>query len=260
MKVASLHIYPIKSLGGISLRQSHATYNGLQYDRQWMLVDEEGAFVTQRKHPKMALFDVSIKEDRIHCTYNDNDISFEVNETLTDVNAGSIWQSKVKLQEVNQAVSQWFSDALSINVRLVKMASGFERKRYSHKLASPFTTLFADGYPYLILSRASLQGLNGKLENPVNIDRFRANIVIDSCGVHEEDQLPAVKIGEAKFAIAKPCARCILINTNQQTAERLKEPLATLSTYRKVGSKVNFGVNALVTKEGVICVGDEILT
>lgn len=262
MYVAEIWIYPIKSLKGISLTKSQASLDGLKYDRQWMLVDEDGKFVSQRTFPKMSQIKVQIEDGGyIECHADQfGSIRFHESEYLPEVYSGSIWKSDVKIQEVNLDVSNWFSKVLEQNVRLVKMGENTKRKRYSHKLNENFTTIFADGYPFLFLSKASVDFLNNKLTEPVLADRFRANIILDDCEAHAEDNLSDFKIGTVSFRNAKPCVRCTLINTDQETAERGKEPLATLSTYRnQQKNKVIFGMNVLAQTEGEIKVGYKVM-
>lgn len=262
MKVAEIWTYPIKSLKGISMTQSMALSNGLAYDRQWMLVDEDGKFVSQRTFPLMAKIAVNISDDGFIVCSTDDGRKIQYHTSAGDsmpVFGGTVWSSTVQLQEVDPKVSAWFSDVLQMPLRLVKMATGKDRKRYSRNLKQPFTTLFADGYPFLILSKESVTHLNTKLSNPVQADRFRANIVVEDCEPHAEDALTDFKIGSVAFRNAKPCVRCILINTNQQTADRGKEPLHTLSEYRKLQKNgVIFGMNVLAISEGMIQVGDDV--
>lgn len=257
MHISELWIYPIKSLGGISLSESKALSNGLQYDREWMLVDDEGVFLTQREYANLARIKVAITEDEsVHCSFDKYDIIFKKNQYLDEISPGAIWKSKVKIQEVDTQVSEWFSDMLTQNVRLVRMAKDTDRKRYAHKINENFTTLFADGYPYLMLSQSAVTLLNEKLKTPVKADRFRANIIIDDCTAHAEDEFTKFSIGDVEFTNAKPCVRCILINTDQQSGARGREPLATLATYRNKSNKILFGVNLLAQNEGMIRVGD----
>jgi uncharacterized protein YcbX len=124
----------------------------------------------------------------------------------------------------------------------------------------PFKTKvsLADGYPYLILGEKSMNELNERMEEKLNIDRFRPNIIVSTDVAHEEDAWNNFKLGDAELKIIKPCARCIIPTIDQKSAEQGKEPLKTLATYRKKDNQIFFGANAIVTVQGKISVGNEI--
>jgi uncharacterized protein YcbX len=117
----------------------------------------------------------------------------------------------------------------------------------------------SDGFPYLIISQASLEDLNGRLKEPVGMERFRPNLVIAGGAAFQEDGWRSVRIGTARFDLVKPCGRCIIITTDQRTSERDKEPLRTLATYRSKVNKVLFGMNAVGDAEGTVRVGDLVI-
>ena len=119
---------------------------------------------------------------------------------------------------------------------------------------------FADGFPLLLISEASLDDLNGRLAHPVTMMHFRPNVVVSGCAAFDEDQWREVQIGEATFRLVKRCSRCILTTIDPQTGEKAKdgEPLRTLKTYRRDGTKVMFGQNLLVAEGGAVRVGDRV--
>lgn len=254
--ISSLHIYPIKSLGGITLTQCAAFYEGFKNDRRWMLVDQDGQFLTQRNHAQMALFNCRIEEDMLYISYKDEEQAITFTQQTQDVKDITVWDSNLKAHTVNDQLSEWFSDHLGMSATLVKMTKISERIKAFTK--PPFKTKvsFADGYPYLILSRASMDHLNSKLDTPLNINRFRANIIVDTTKPHEEDSWNNITIGNADLKVIKPCARCVVTTIDQETATKGKEPLKTLADYRKSLKKIYFGANTMVLKEGIIKVGD----
>jgi len=105
---------------------------------------------------------------------------------------------------------------------------------------------FADGYPLLMISEESLSQLNEKLTHPIKMDRFRANLIVKGGHPHIEDEYHDIQVGKVRLKALKPCSRCSVITIDQATTQKTKEPLATLSEYRKVGNKVLFGQNLIL--------------
>jgi len=257
--VSQIFIYPIKGLGGISLTSAKAKIEGFENDRRWMLVDKDGKFLSQRENAMMALFKTECIEEGINVTYENESVVIPFNTNEHEVKHVSVWGSKMKAQEVSPLFSTWFSDNMHMNCTLVSMTE--ISKRYKRLFVPPFKTYvsFADGYPYLILGEESMVHLNEKLDSPLKIDRFRANIIVTSQQPHEEDDWSEYKIGTSKMKVIKPCARCNVTTINQQTGEIGKEPLKTLATYRRKANKIYFGANAIILEEGEISVGDSVL-
>lgn len=259
MKISGLYIYPIKSLGAISISESKALTEGFEHDRRWMLVDNEGNFLTQREHAKMALFGCDLKNDKLEVSigHDTQVIGLEANPELS--RPVKVWSSKLKACEVDSNISEWFSDHLDMHATLVKMTSISKRPKRLFTPPYKTTLSFADGYPYLIMGEESMNALNSKLESALPLDRFRANIIVETKVAHEEDEWKSeFDLGTAKMKVIKPCARCVVTTIDQQTGSKGKEPLKTLSTYRKWRNKIWFGANAICLKEGMVKVGDEI--
>ena len=259
--LSEINIYPIKSLGGISLKQAELEEKGLQYDRRWMLVDAEGTFITQRKHFELALLQVSITDGKITVAHKTNaaqSISFALDEDTGEYITVSIWNDTAKGLEVNTSVSDWFSDFLKFKVKLVKMPLEEKRLIDPEYAKNKEVVSFSDGYPCLIIGQSALNGLNEKLNDPIRMDRFRPNFVFTGGEPHAEDSFNDFYIGDVLFTAVKPCARCVLITIDQQTGEKGQEPLRTLATYRTVGKKITFGQNLIPQNLGTIQIGDEI--
>lgn len=254
--VKELYIYPIKSLAGISVQSAKAEEMGFENDRRWMLIDENNQFITQRNHPNLSQFYPKIIDDKIEISHQDTKHEFLIDENLQEPIFSKVWDDESKVVEVNKATSKWFSEALGFTCKLVKIADNGDRKHRSSKLDKNLNVSLADGYPYLLIGSESLDFLNEKLEEKITIKRFRPNIVISTELPHEEDLFNTFQIGNVKFQNAKPCGRCVMINNNPMTGIMLKEPLKTLSTYRKMDNSVLFGTNILCLNEGIIAVGD----
>jgi len=262
IKIESLHIYPIKSLGGISLQESKVTSRGLAYDRRWVLVDENNRFVSQREYAQMALLQPSL--DDTVMTINDRSgkqeqLNFNLQEPQTEAEEVTIWDDIVPAKPVDDAADQWFSSFMQMPVRLMYMHEESVRQadqRYAITVNDKVS--FADGYPILIISEASMTLLNSKLENPLTINRFRANVIVSGIKAHEEDSWREIKTDRQTLFGVKPCARCVMTTIDPENAQFGAEPLKTLSTYRFKDNKILFGENFIPQDEGKLRVGDEI--
>ncbi|MBK9733781.1 MAG: MOSC domain-containing protein [Saprospiraceae bacterium] len=254
--IKELIIYPIKSLAGISVSSSKACEAGFEYDRRWMLLDEENKFLTQRSATQMALFIPAIEDDFISINYKSEKISFGINETSEEDIVTKVWDDVTTTNVVSEHVNNWFSRLLERKVTLVKIKSEFSRKHHNKTKDININVSLADGYPYLLIGEESLRFLNTKLQTTVLMNRFRPNIVVTSNFPHEEDSWKNIKIGNSDFVNLKPCGRCMIINIDQQTTAINDEPLKVLNTYRKLGNNVIFGTNLMCITEGYVNIGD----
>lgn len=263
--LSEIFIYPIKSLGGISLSEAVVEQRGLQFDRRMMLVDENGMFITQRDYPEMALLKTEIKNDEllVYHSVNKHLIKIPIKEIdYSNKNRISvvIWDDECTAVIVSEEANKFFSDMLKINCKLVYMTNDEKRivdpnKKY---VTDEHIVSFADGYPFLIIGQSSLDDLNERLSEHLPINRFRPNFVFTGGKPFEEDNWKDFLIGQIKFKAVKPCARCVITTTDQQTSERKDEPLKTLSTFRKFGNKVLFGMNLITYGTGKVKIGDSI--
>ncbi len=257
--VKELYLYPIKSLAGIRVESAKAEEMGFENDRRWMLIDDQNQFITQRNHPNLSQFYTKILEDKIEISHQDATHEFFINESLEEPISSKVWDDETKVFEVNKATSKWFSEALGFRCKLVKIINNGDRKHQSSKLDTTLNVSLADGYPYLLTGSESLNFLNEKLDEKITIERFRPNIVISSSIPHEEDFFGNFQIGKVKFKNAKPCGRCIMINNNPLNGVVKKEPLHTLSSYRKVDNSILFGTNIICLNEGEISIGEALV-
>lgn len=257
--VKEIYIYPIKSLAGISCQHAFAEEMGFENDRRWMLINAENLHITQREYPVLSQFYPQISAGKITITFENNTHEFSISEHLDQPIETKVWEDKSEVVEVNTTTSEWFSKQLGFACKLVKIIKIGDRKHESSRLKETFNVSLADGYPYLLIGTKSLDFLNEKLEDKITILRFRPNIVISSKVPHEEDSFHTFKIGEVDFKNAKPCGRCIMVNNDPQKGIIKKEPLKTLSKYRKVDNSVFFGTNIVSLSGGLIKVGDEVI-
>jgi uncharacterized protein YcbX len=256
--LSELHIYPVKSLGGIALGQAEVTGRGLEHDRRWMVVDAAGMFLTQREHPEMATVWVDVERGRLCLAAPDRDtLELPVDAAPGPAMRVQVWNSQVEAFAVSRDADEWLSGHLGTPCRLVHMPDS-TRRECNPEFAGPGQVVsFADGYPFLIANEASLADLNRRAGTDLPMNRFRANLVVRGAQAWEEDNWREFRVGEVRFRAAKPCGRCQVTTTDQATGKvRGPEPLATLATFRDSAFGVRFGVNLVALGTGTLRVGD----
>lgn len=262
LTISGIYVYPIKSLGGISLQTAALTDRGLQHDRRWMLVDQSGRFLSQRELPQLALwqvkwaangFVVSAKAD----PGDQLELPFElIQRPAMQV---TVWDDTCSALVADDSVNAWFSERLAMPVKLVYMPDTTRRAVDPGYAQAGEITSFSDAFPLLLIGQASLDDLNSRLLMPVPMNRFRPNLVFSGGEPYEEDRLGKFSIHQLQFACVKPCARCVVTTIDQDTALAGKDPLKTLAGYRSEGHKVLFGQNLLVKGTGSIRLGDQLV-
>ncbi|MBM6550235.1 MOSC N-terminal beta barrel domain-containing protein [Marinomonas ostreistagni] len=260
INVSHLAIYPIKSCKPVPLNESDVFLQGLKFDRRYMLVDENGQFVTAREYPQLSLVKASVDKQVLSLVGPEDDdraplllMESEFADEHIDV---QVWDDSLKAQKTTAEADQWFSEILGIYVHLVFFAKQSERFT-SRRQDSPVT--FADGYPFLLTTQASLDELNQTTEHLVEMERFRPNIVVEGNEAFAEDTWKRIRIGEVEFTNVKPCVRCNFTTLDPKTAIRSpkSEPLKALAKFRKLDKEgVTFGINLVAENEGVIRSGD----
>lgn len=235
MKITQINIYPIKSLGGISLENSIVEDRGLRFDRRFMLVDENNDLLTQREFSKMATLDVELIDAGLKVIAGNSD-ELEINDDLGDAEKVKVrvWNSFCDAFVAHKEINDWFSDQLETNCRLVQMPESTHRQINEKFNMGNEIVSFADGYPLLIISENSLTDLNSRLDKQIPMNRFRPNLVVSDVEAFAEDHWNKIKIGNTVFRSTKPCARCVITTIDQETGiSDVKEPLKTLADYRR---------------------------
>lgn len=265
LQLSEIWVYPIKSLGGISLTEAVAEPRGLRYDRRWMLVDENGRFVSQREIPKMAMLGTALDTVTLSVFWKHDPaervtIPLDINLEQLPIIEVEVWGDRCAAGVLPDEINDWFSTQLEENLRLVYMPDTTKRWADERYAPSGQHVSFADGFPYLIIGQATLDELNRRLEQPLPMNRFRPNFVFTGGEAFEEDNWQAFSIQDQKFMGVKPCARCSIPSIHQETAERAAEPTKTLATFRKFDNKILFGQNVIWLGDGepLIRVGDQI--
>lgn len=262
VKVSALNFYPVKSLAGISLGEAVLGPRGIKNDRDWMVVRGDGQFITQRQYPAMALIKTEVVGDgTLHLTAPDMEphtVHSRIDGSFNPMKV-TVWNDDCEAIDEGEEAATWLSEYLSIDCRLVRMTASFRREiDEDHRADGENIVGFADGFPLLIISAASLTDLNNRLDEPLLMNRFRPNIVVDGCEPFAEDRWKEISINGVKLSLVKRCDRCTITTVNQESGSRSKEPLKTLSEFRKEGDKVFFGQNAVHATQGKIRVGDAV--
>ncbi|WP_209329554.1 MOSC domain-containing protein [Lunatimonas salinarum] len=254
MKLKDIYSYPIKSLGGIRHARSEVLPIGLANDRRWMLVDKAGNFLTQRTIPKMCMLEVQIQGPG-HLLVKEKGIQGEEIEIRLATDVGktkqvTVWGDKLPATTFNDSINGWFTSRLNTPCELVYMES--EQSRQLSGIPEPSFVSFADSLPILLTSQSSLDELNRRLNEPIPMDRFRPNLVIEGASPFEEDGWDRIRLGTAILKVVKPCARCVVTTIDQKTGKKSPEPLATLAKFRRKGNDTFFGQNLMVEQAGHI--------
>ncbi len=262
LKVSGLYIYPIKSLGGIALNEAFVTDTGFQFDRKWMLVDENYRFLSQRTERSMALLQTKITAGGVKVFQRADPadhILIPLKSDTDKVVTVSVWEDTCNAVHVDEKLDQWFSDKLRRKCRLVFMPRSFKRMVDKQYASKGEITAFSDGFPFLLIGQPSLDDLNSRLTVPLTMDRFRPNIVFSGGYPYQEDGMKVFSIGSVMFKGVKRCARCVITTIDQKSADQQKEPLLTLAGYRQADNKIYFGQNLIHSGFGEIRVGDELI-
>jgi hypothetical protein len=238
MHLSHLFYYPVKGCRGHRVDRWPVFATGLQHDREFMLVDEQNRFVTQRSLPRLALLEPQLSAASLKFYYERHAFELPLDQPKVVSRQVNVWHDEVQAQDMGDEVARWLSLTLSKPLRLVRLDARAPRQAdqtYTQADRVPFG--FADGFPFLILSWESLQDLNARLqaqgEPPVGIERFRPNLVVTGGTPYCEDQIEFMTIGTAEFRLCKPCTRCRVTTVDQTSGEPGTEPLKTLAAYRR---------------------------
>jgi hypothetical protein len=254
--VSGLYYYPIKACRGYALQTALLDARGIAHDRRFLIVDANDRFITQREHARLAMIEPCVTDDALALTAPGMPPLTIETRAATARRSVVIWRDTVEAIDQGEAVARWLSAYLGEAARLVKFAEDVTRKVNAAYARRPTDqTGFADGYPLLLISQASLDDLNTRLPSPLPMNRFRPNLVVSGTAPYAEDAWKQIRIGEVVLDVVKPCARCVTTTTDQHTAARGKEPLATLATYRNSERGVLFGQNVIHSRPGTLRVG-----
>jgi uncharacterized protein YcbX len=264
LTVAELYCYPVKSCRGLRLDRAEVARMGIRYDRQWLVVGDDGLFVAQRGADGMRNGVRSLGQVETALANGVLSLRAAGMPELRLPAAGldgqrmavQVWSSAVFAIDQGREASEWFTAYLSRErpgrYRLVRMPDDGVRtaNRGAGQLA------FADGYPFMVLSSASLADLDARMPAPLPVDRFRPSIVLEADEPYVEDRVARMRVGDLELTGTTRCVRCPIPTFDQRTGERGKEPLRTLATYRRTPRGVVFGRNFNHAGTGTIAIGD----
>lgn len=265
-RLVSIHIYPVKSLHGVAPDTAEVEPWGLAGDRRYMLVDPDGRFLSQRRHPVLTQAGaeplpgggVRLTAAR-HTGLPELVVPPPSGDALVDV---TVWRSALPAAPCVDKAHAWFSELLGTDVRLVHLDDPTRRPVNPARGRETDRVSFADGYPLLLTTTGSLRRLNGWLAetgtDPLPMNRFRPSIVVDEEEPFAEDGWRRIRVGAVDFRVAKPCGRCVVTTTDQHTGARAAEPLRTLGRHRRFGDQLVFGQNLIPDGTGAVHVGDRV--
>ena len=266
-EVQSIHVHPVKAFRGLSPQEAVVEPWGLAGDRRWTLIDDGGKVVTQREQPRLALAAAEpLAGGGIRLSAPGRDpLTLAVPEPVTTVPV-NIFGTKVDAVPAAAAAHAWCSAYLEAEVRLVHLDDPATRRPVEPEYALPGETVsFADGFPLLVTTVASLDALNSLIaegdhahEGPLPMNRFRPNVVVAGTEPWAEDTWSRISVGDVILRAAKTSGRCLVTTTDQETAVRGREPLRTLARHRRIGGSLVFGQNLVPLSSGTIRVGDPV--
>jgi MOSC domain-containing protein len=261
--LASIHIYPLKAARAVDLEESFVEPCGLADDRRWLLVDEEGRFISQREEPSLARVVVTCGPGHIRVSA-DGRTGLVIAEpppaaALIKVR---VWSDALLATAAGPEADAWFSAFLGRRVGLVHLDDPTRRPVDPQYGRAGDIVSFADGFPLLLTSTGSLGELGAWLaadrQAPAPMTRFRPSVVVSGAPPWAEDRWRRIRIGAIPFRVAKPCGRCVVTTTDQITGQRGQQPLKMLGRRRRFGNELVFGQNLIPDSGGVIRVGDPV--
>lgn len=261
MKLSEINIYPVKSLAGIALPSSLLDAMGLRYDRRWMLVTPAGKFITQRTHPQMALIRPQLADGVLTLTRQgmlDHRVAAASSESPTV--QVEIWNERVNALHISEQTDAWLTQAIDAPCSLVYFADEEIRPCDPEYAGEGDRTGFADGFPLMLISQASLDDLNARLQQQLPMKRFRPNLVVSGCSPYAEDEWSRIRIGDVVMRVVKPCSRCVITTVDPETGVKgAGEPLRTLASYRMRDNKIYFGQNLVHQQRGTLSVNQAVV-
>ncbi len=256
IRITELNIYPLKSGAGIAVDRFDLDRFGPENDRRWMVVDADGGLVTQREIVALRQVAATPAPERLILRAPGQPELEVARDDRAPRRTVRVWNDHVEAADAGDPAARWLSDFLGQAVRLAYFPASATRRTDPNYDPIGSDVGFADGYPILVIGQASLDDLNQRLATPLPMNRFRPNVVVSGTAPYEEDHWGRFSIGPVPFDAVKPCARCVMTTTDQESGARAPEPLRTLATFRKQEGGVMFGVNVVHRGPGTLRVGD----
>lgn len=259
-RIAGIFLYPVKSTAAIAVNEASIEPRGFAGDRRWVVTDESGEFLTGREFPKLVQIRAEPRTDRLEMIAPGMPgIAVPIPDSGAPRQSVTVWNDRCEGVGAGRAVDDWLSEFLDLRCRLVYMDA--ECVRHAGGARKQGEVSFADNCPLLLISSASLDDLNRRLPAPVDMRRFRPNLIADGTGAYAEDAWQRIRVGEAVFQAVERCDRCAFITIDPDNAEKhpQQEPLRTLSRYRRdTDGGVYFGRNLVAERLGRVRTGDPV--
>ena len=258
--ISQLAIYPIKSCAQVRVDNAHVDSFGLYMDRRWMVIDEKGHFITQRDIPMMCLINPTLSDNGLLLNAPDMQSCIVKIQDQNEMRLVSVWLDQCQAIDCGDEAANWLTTYLKTKCRLVFFPEDEVRQVDLNYANQGDKAAFSDGFPFLLISEASLEDLNQRIKQStdniaIEMRRFRPNIVVAGCDAFSEDSWKKVQIGDMLLRVVKPCSRCVIPSIDPDTGIRGDEPLNTLKEYRKKDKKIFFGQNVIAESVGRLEVG-----
>lgn len=261
-EIVGIHVYPLKSAKGIDVDEVSLTRIGVEGDRRWMLVDPGGRFFSQRRASRMALIEIALEGDHVRASAPGVEaIVFSLSDVTRELREVEIWGDRFEAPVARPDISAWFESYLGEPCSLVHLSSEVVRPiGEQYRVAPDDRVTFADSFPVHLTTPPSLDNLNVRLRQPVPMNRFRPNLVVDGFEPWAEDEWLEIEIGDVSFRVVKPCPRCLITTIDQDSgrAPSGREPLTTLSRFRRREGGIMFGQNLIPRGSGTLRIGDPV--
>tara|TARA_X000001036_G_scaffold435403_1_gene476585 strand:- start:3101 stop:3889 length:789 start_codon:yes stop_codon:yes gene_type:complete len=255
--ISSFFVYPLKSGMGQSIEEVQIYSSGLAGDRTYAVIDDTDQILTAREHPELLTIEAAILDKYICFSKAGDSITVPRNVKSSSMRSGILFGESLRGSELSELVRKWMSNHLAVSCNVIEINKNFMRqmKAQTHDIT------YTDAAPILLTSEASLEVLNNSMRLPVGMNRFRPNLVVSGSQAFAEDDWKYLKIGTCEFEISHHCPRCVLTTIDPSHPEMgiSKEPLKTLSSFRKSANEVNFGVYLIPKRLGTIRLNDEVI-
>lgn len=252
MTLREITIFPVKSARGVSVDQANVRERGFEGDRRWMFVDADGVFVSQRECRDLARVQATWSVGGLTLTHEEKSIHVEATNQRREV---EVWGDRVDARLAGRAVEVWLEECVGVPLGMAYMDDVSTRS-----VGDDAQVSFADGYPYLLATEASLRELEHESGLHLEMARFRPNLVVDGDAPFDEHMWSSVRIAGVEFEVVSPCSRCVVTTLDPLTGEAQvdNEPMRTLARINRIDSKACFGVNLIARASGTLSVGDRV--
>jgi MOSC domain-containing protein len=247
--IRHLFVYPVKSTRAIAKTRVSLTATGLEWDRHWMAASPNGVFMSQRTQPRLARIDTAIGADALTLRAPEQPALTVPLQPNGDIRPAEVWKNAITALDQGDAAASWLTQAVGMEARLLRISPILDRQANPQYAApTPAPVSFTDGFPILVVNLASLAELNTRMPEPVPLERFRPNVVLDGLEPFAEDHIDRLEFGSVTLRLVKPCTRCVITSTDQRTGEPSTNPLPVLRQFRfdRDLMGVTFGENAVI--------------